>query len=100
MDPRTKDESSMIYEAGVVITEDLKKVPKGLQSTKIPAGRYAQFTLIGPYHLVWPAFEQIFKILGDLKIELRKGPCIENYLNDPKITPEDKLVTQLLIPVK
>jgi len=30
---------------------------------------------------------------------LRPEFCIENYLNDPKITPEKELLTELLVPV-
>jgi hypothetical protein len=31
-------------------------------------------------------------------VELREEFLVENYLNDPKVTPEDQLKTQLLIP--
>ncbi len=30
---------------------------------------------------------------------MRDGWCIENYMNDPRITPEKKLITQILIPL-
>ncbi len=34
-----------------------------------------------------------------MKLTKVPGWCIENYMNDPRITPEGKLVTQILIPV-
>lgn len=45
------------------------------------------------------AFTQIFKQLAEDKVQLRPEFCIENYLNDPKEIPEDKLLTELLVPV-
>jgi AraC family transcriptional regulator len=100
MDLKTKDESSMLYDAGVALEHEPKSVPKGLEHKKIPAGKYARFVLTGPYHQVWPAFEKIFQILGDSKTKLRPGACIENYVNDPNTTPEDQLITELLVPVE
>ena len=61
---------------------------------------YAKFILTGPYPGVWPAFEKIFQILGDKKIALRDGACIENYISNPETTPENELITELLVPVK
>lgn len=100
MNLKGRGESSMFYDAGVAIEAELKSVPKGLLYQKLPAGKYARFVLTGPYHNVWPAFEKIFRILSDSKIELRDGACIENYINDPNITPEEELITELLVPVK
>lgn len=36
----------------------------------------------------------------DNHIELADGPCLENYINDPSCTPEDELLTELLVPIK
>jgi effector-binding domain-containing protein len=30
---------------------------------------------------------------------MRGDFCIENYVNDPRTTPEEKLLTQILIPM-
>jgi effector-binding domain-containing protein len=45
------------------------------------------------------AFDRIFKSLAEQKVELRPEFCIENYLNDPRATPEDQLQTELLVPI-
>ncbi|MDG0816690.1 AraC family transcriptional regulator [Bdellovibrio svalbardensis] len=100
MDPTSKDESSMTYDAGVVLDKEPQTLPNSLHYQKIPSGRYARFILTGPYHHVWPAFEKIFQTLGESKIKLRAGACIENYVNDPNVTPEQDLITELLIPVE
>jgi AraC family transcriptional regulator len=97
---RTKmGEEALIYQAGVALKSQPLKLPKGLQYKKIPTGKYARFLLTGPYSHVWVAFNEIFKTLAEKKAGLRQEFCIENYLNDPKVTPEDQLLTELLVPV-
>jgi len=90
-------EGGMIYQAGVAVKEAPKSPLKGLQYRKIESGKYARFLLTGPYAHIAPAFDQVFRTLAG-KVELREEYCIENYLNDPKITPEDALKTEILIP--
>jgi AraC family transcriptional regulator len=97
---RTKmGEEALIYQAGVALKSPPSKLAQGLQYKKINAGKYARFFLTGPYSHVWVAFNEIFKTLSERKVELRQEFCIENYLNDPKVTPEDQLLTELLVPV-
>lgn len=100
LDKTRKDESAMLYDAGISVSKEPAKVPKGLGYKKIPGGKYARFVLTGPYHQVWPAFSKVFQILTEKKIKLREGVCIENYLNDPNVTPEDQLITEILVPVE
>jgi AraC family transcriptional regulator len=97
-DRKKQGEEAMIYQAGVAVSEAPSSPLKGLQYRKIESGKYARFLLIGPYSHIWRAFDQIFKTLAEKKVELREEYCIENYLNDPKVTPEDKLETEILIP--
>lgn len=100
MDSKTKDESTMYYSAGVSIFEKPDVIPKGLQYKKVAGGQYAKFVLTGPTSGVWTAFEKIFRQLAESQIQLRDGACIENYLNNPELTPENELVTELLVPIK
>lgn len=96
---RTKlGEDAMIYQAGVALRHPPAAPLKGLQYRKIEAGKYARFLLIGIYSHIWSAFDQVFKTLAEKKIALREEFCMENYLNDPKVTPEDQLQTEILIP--
>jgi AraC-like DNA-binding protein/DNA gyrase inhibitor GyrI len=93
-------EETMIYQAGVGMAEDPGKLPNGMRHRAIKPGKYARFILIGPYSHIWMAFDKIFKTLADKKVELRPEFCIENYVNDPRVTPEDQLKTELLVPIE
>jgi AraC-like DNA-binding protein/DNA gyrase inhibitor GyrI len=99
MDANTQDEATMFYDAGVAVTEKPSVIPKGLNYKQVRGGKYAKFILIGATSGVWAAFDNIYKILADNKIQLRDGACIENYLSNPEIVPENELVTELLVPV-
>lgn len=99
MDANTKDEASMFYDAGVAMTEKPASIPKGLKYKHVEGGKYAKFVLIGATSGVWAAFEQIYRVLAESKIKLRNGACIENYLSNPEIIPENELVTELLVPI-
>ena len=99
IDKTKNGEEAMIYEAGVGVSNAPEKPLKGLQYKKVKDGKYARFMLTGPYSQIWMAFNQIFKTLAESKVELRQEFCIENYLNDPKATPENELLTELLVPV-
>jgi effector-binding domain-containing protein len=37
-------------------------------------------------------------MVSEKKIQVRDDYCIENYVNDPRTTPEPELVTEILIP--
>jgi len=99
IDKSRAGEDAMIYQAGVSMATEPGKLPGGLQHRAIPSGRYARFVLTGPYAQIWPAFDRVFKTLAEKKVELRPEFCIENYLNDPRVTPEDELLTEILVPV-
>jgi len=98
IDHSNMGEEGMIYQAGVALGHPPAGPLKGLEYRKIESGKYARFLLIGPYAHIASAFDQVFKTLADNNVALREEYCIENYLNDPKITPEDQLRTELLIP--
>jgi AraC family transcriptional regulator len=99
IDKSRPGEDAMIYQAGVGCPAAPQKLPEGLQHRAIKPGKYARFLLTGPYSQIWPAFDLIFKTLAEKKVELRPEFCIENYLNDPRVTPEEKLQTELLVPI-
>jgi AraC family transcriptional regulator len=99
MDKTKQGEEVMIYQAGVCLAAKPAEIPKGMQYKKLDGGKYAMFLLTGPYSQIWIAFSQIFRALAESKTPLREGFCIENYINDPKTTPEDQLQTQILMPI-
>ena len=92
-------EETMIYQAGIVVPAEPRRLPDGLRHRAVKSGKYARFVLKGPYTQIWMAFDQIFRTLAEAKVELRPEFCIENYVNDPRVTPEDQLRTELLVPI-
>jgi effector-binding domain-containing protein len=87
-----------IYRAGVSLAEAPRELPEGLAYEKFKGGKYMKFVLTGPYSNLPQASGRVFEIVAEKKIQLRDDYCIENYANDPRTTPEDKLVTEILLP--
>lgn len=87
-----------IYRAGVSLAAEPKNLPEGLTYTKFKGGKYSRFILTGPYSDLPEASGRVFEIVSEGKIQLRDDYCIENYMNDPRTTPEEQLVTEILIP--
>jgi DNA gyrase inhibitor GyrI len=88
-----------IYRAGVGLAAEPKNLPPGLQYTKFSGGKYARFTLTGPYSNLPEASGRVFQMVADQKLPVRDNFHIENYVNDPRTTPESDLITQILVPV-
>jgi DNA gyrase inhibitor GyrI len=89
-----------IYRAGVGLASEPKNLPAGLQYTKFSGGKYARFTLTGPYTNLPEASGRVFDMVKDQKLPVRDDFNIENYVNDPRTTPAPDLVTQILIPIR
>jgi DNA gyrase inhibitor GyrI len=87
-----------IYRASVSLATAPKNSPESLQFEKFKGGKYSRFVLTGPYSLLPEACGRVFEIVSETKIRLRDDYCIENYVNDPRTTPEQQLVTEILIP--
>lgn len=73
-------------------------MPLGFKYEKIAGGKYARFVLTGSYANLPEACGKVFSIVEKTKLPQRADYYIENYVNDPKTTPEDKLITEILIP--
>jgi DNA gyrase inhibitor GyrI len=87
-----------LYRAGVSVAEAPKKLPEGVRYEKFAGGKYSKFVLTGSYANLPQASGRVFELVEEKKIQVRDDFCIENYVNDPRATPEDQLVTQILIP--
>ncbi len=87
-----------IYRAGVSLAAGPRNLPEGLQYTKFKGGKCSRFVLTGPYSDLPEACGRVFEIVSETTIPLRDDYCIENYVNDPRTTPEQQLVTEILIP--
>jgi DNA gyrase inhibitor GyrI len=87
-----------IYRAGVSLAVTPQDLPEGIASEKFKGGKYSRFVLIGPYSNLPAACGRVFQIVSETKIQLREDYCIENYVSDPRTTPEEQWITQILIP--
>jgi len=99
-DPRTTPEAELRSEAALVISPEAV-LPAGLNEQRIPAGRYARTTHVGPYEELadlWPRF------MGDWLpksgYRVRGGASFEIYRNMPGLVPKEKLITELYIAIE
>lgn len=88
------------YGAGFSMPNNPQFKHKDLVRQVIPRMKYARFILKGSHENVWIAFEKAFQMVTQCDLELADSPCLENYINDPSITPVDELITEILIPLK
>jgi AraC family transcriptional regulator len=88
------------YKAALSIPTNPKFVNAGLMKEELPASNYAKFLLKGTYNNIWIAFDKAFQVITEGPYEIADAPCLENYLNDPTKTPEEELLTEILIPIK
>ncbi len=88
-----------LYRAGVSIAEKVEGLPEAYTCTRLPGGKYAKFVLTGPYSNLPQACGRVEQLVKELSLDVRAGYNIEHYTKDPRTTPEDELVTELLVPV-
>jgi DNA gyrase inhibitor GyrI len=74
------------------------KLPEGVRYEKFPGGRYSKFVLTGSYAQLREASRRAFELAQEHKLALRDDFNIENYVNDPRTTPEEHLITEILLP--
>lgn len=89
-----------IYRAGFALAAPPQQLPEGLQYEAFHGGRYSRFVLTGPYSNLPEASGRTFAIVAEKKVPLRDDFNIEHYVNDPRITPEEQLVTEILFPTE
>jgi len=89
-----------IYRAGVAVAAPPRKLPGGLRYEEFKGGKYSRFELTGSYAQLPQAIGRVFEIVEESGIKMREDYNIENYVHDPRTTPVEKLVTQILIPTE
>lgn len=87
-----------LYRAGVSLATAPVKLPHDLSYMKFAGGRFIRFVLTGPYANLGPATGRVVEIITQTKLPVRDDFFIENYVNDPRTTPEDQLITEILVP--
>lgn len=88
-----------IYRAGASVAAEPAYLPENLRYERFSGGKYARFVLTGPYSDLPRATGRVCEIVAEKKIPLRDAYHIECYMNDPRTTPANKLVTEILFPV-
>lgn len=88
-----------IYRAGVSVAAKPEKLPAGVAYEKFSGGKYARFTLTGSYVQLGPATGRVVEAVRDRGLPLRDAWHIEHYVNDPRVTPEEALITHILFPI-
>jgi AraC family transcriptional regulator len=99
-DPETTPASELRSEAGLTFASDAK-LPAGLDEQRLPGGRYAHTTHVGPYEELgdmWARF--MGEWLPASGERLANSPSYEIYRNTPMDTPKEKLRTDLYIPLQ
>lgn len=89
-----------IYRAGVGVAAPPQQVPAGLSYERFAGGTYRKFVLRGSYAQLGPATGQAVRTAQDEHMRLRDDWNIEHYVNDPRTTPEEQLITEILFPVE
>lgn len=90
--------SPQTYRAGFILTAPPVELPPSLSYVHFLGGRYVRFVLTGSYANLPNVSGKAWATVAENKIQLRDDWAIENYINDPKSTPEDELVTEILVP--
>ena len=87
-----------IYRAGFSLTDPPQELPAGLTYTKFRGGKFSRFVLTGPYSNLGAASSRVFELVSEKNIQLREDFCIEHYVTDPRVTPQEETVTEILVP--
>ncbi|MGL5009051.1 MAG: AraC family transcriptional regulator, partial [Paracoccaceae bacterium] len=85
--------------AGAMVQADFA-VPEPLEKMVLPGGRHAVLTYTGPYAGLTAAYDQLYGLwLPQSGDQAADRPSFEVYLNSPMDTPQEKLVTELHLPL-
>jgi len=94
------DDTGFQFQAGVPIAEAPKEAPKGdISVATSPEGKALKFIHRGSYDSMDSTYEAITNYLDEKKLEA-KDLFVEQYVTDPRSTPEDKLVVEVYVPLK
>lgn len=99
-DPETTPPDQLQSDAGLTVPEGVA-LPEGLTEKRLPAGRYARTTHVGPYTQLGDAWSRFMgQWLPQSGHRVGAGSSYEVYRNDPTNTPPDELRTDLYLPLR
>lgn len=98
-DPASTPTHSLRSEACLTVPADWK--PNGeLELREIRGGPYSVLLHVGPYAELNRAYSWLFgKWLPGSDEEAADAPCVEEYLNDPRLLPPSELRTEIWLPL-
>lgn len=71
-----------------------------VRAQELPAGRYAQLVHKGPYAELERSYRRLYgEWLPQSGHTPADSPCYEEYLNDPRNTPPEELLTRICVPL-
>lgn len=98
-DPETTPAAELRSDAALVVPADLC-LPPGVAEAFLPAGRYAKTTHRGAYSGLGDAWARLMGgWLPRSGFRVGAGPTYELYVNDPRTTDTDDLLTDLCLPL-
>jgi AraC family transcriptional regulator len=98
-DPSAVPPADLRSHAGAEVGPDLPIAPP-LQEVLLPAGRHAVLTFTGPYAGLPAAYDQLYGVwLPESGERPADSPPFEVYLNSPMDTPQDRLITEICVPL-
>ncbi len=99
-DPASVDEASLRSFAGLYLA-DRAAAPDGLELRDAPSGKMAVMHYKGPYAGLAAAYQYLFGVwLPQSGEEIADAPALEVYLNNPRDTAPDDLLTDVSIQLK
>jgi effector-binding domain-containing protein len=93
------DDTGFTYLAEIPVEQEPKNLTKAMSIGKSPDGKALKFVHRGSYENMDNTYEAITNHLDDKKLEA-KDTFIEEYIEDPLKTAEDKLVINVYVPLK
>ena len=97
-DPKITEASLQRSDIGLAIHKPA--LPEGNVSCKtLTGGKYAVFFYQGNYSQLSAVCDTAMRWVVESEYELRDEPMFEKYLNDARRTPEEKLKTEIYIPI-
>jgi len=87
-----------VYRAGLQLAALPKHIPDGMAYTKFKGGQYSKFVLTGAFSDLPEACGKVFGWVEKENVKMRDDFCIENYVTDPRETPANENIIEILIP--
>jgi AraC family transcriptional regulator len=98
--PEVTPPDRLRYDACITLAAALE--PEGeVGVQEIPGGDYASASFRGPYSGLKEVWRAVFEDwLPQSGRRFRDAPCFEIYLNDPRTTPPEELLTEVYVPLQ